>query len=181
MAAKAAAGRLVVRSAKCRCVAVVVSVGYCIKYYNTGLIARTRSIQPSARAPPSTSPSAQRHFQPPSTQHPAPVKPATFHILASLAGEARHGLGIVRDVLDQTDGALQLWPATLYGALEQLADEGLIEELGEREHPVGESEKRRYYRLTRTGRAAMLAEVKRLEQLAAMARGRLAAGGARAR
>jgi DNA-binding PadR family transcriptional regulator len=109
------------------------------------------------------------------------VKPATFHILAALAGEARHGLGIVRDVLDQTDGELQLWPATLYGALEQLADEGLIEELGAHEHPAGESEKRRYYRLTRGGRAAMMAEVKRLEQLAAMARGRLTLGGAKSR
>jgi DNA-binding PadR family transcriptional regulator len=109
------------------------------------------------------------------------VKQATFHILTSLAGEARHGLGIVRDVLDQTDGELQLWPATLYGTLEQLADEGFIEELGPAEHPAGESEKRRYYRLTRAGRAAILAEVKRLEQLAAMARGRLVVGGAKSR
>ena len=109
------------------------------------------------------------------------MKTATFHILAALAGESRHGLGIVRDVLEQTDGELQLWPATLYAALEQLVDEGLIEELGPGEHPAGESEKRRYYRLTRSGRAAVLAEVKRLEQLAAMARGRLTLGGAKSR
>ena len=109
------------------------------------------------------------------------MKTATFHILASLAAEARHGLGIIRDVLDQTDGELQLWPANLYGALEQLVDDGLIEELSAREHPAGESEKRRYYRLTRAGRTAMLAEVKRLEQLAAMARGRLSPGTAKAR
>ena len=32
-------------------------------------------------------------------------------------GDARHGLGIVRDVLEQTDDALHLWPATLYSAL----------------------------------------------------------------
>ena len=109
------------------------------------------------------------------------MKPSTFHILVALAGDARHGLGIVRDVLEQTDGELHLWPATLYGALEQLAAEGLIEELGEREHPAGESEKRRYYRLTRVGRSAMMAEVGRLESLAAMGRGRLALRGAKAR
>ena len=109
------------------------------------------------------------------------MKPATFHILASLAAESRHGLGIVRDVLEQTGGELQLWPATLYSTLEQLADEGFIEELGPGEHPPGESEKRRYYRLTRAGRSAMMAEVKRLEQLAAMARGRLTLGGVKSR
>ncbi len=109
------------------------------------------------------------------------MKAQTFHILAALAGESRHGLGIIRDVLEQTDGELQLWPANLYGALEQLSDDGLIEELSARERPAGESEKRRYYRLTRSGRAAMMAEVKRLERIAAMARGRLAPGIAKAR
>ena len=110
------------------------------------------------------------------------MKSYTFHILLALAAEPKHGLGIVRDVLDQTGGELHLWPATLYGALEQLADEGLIEELGALgQHPAGESEKRRYYRLTPSGRAVVVAEVKRLEGLAAVARGRLALGGAKPR
>ena len=105
------------------------------------------------------------------------VKPNTFHILVALIGEDKHGLGIVRDVLEQTDGAIHLWPATLYGALEQLADEGLIEELGPRgEHPSGESERRRYYRLTKSGRTAVMAEVKRLERVAGEARSRLSLG-----
>ncbi len=131
--------------------------------------------RPQAR--PQAAPTRNQH------QHPATkrLKPATFHILASLAGEARHGLGIIRDVLEQTGGELQLWPANLYGALEQLVADGLIEELGAHERPAGESEKRRYYRLTRAGRSATLSEVKRLEQLAAMARGRLAPGTAKAR
>jgi DNA-binding PadR family transcriptional regulator len=106
------------------------------------------------------------------------VKTNTFHILVALIGDDKHGLGIVRDVLEQTDGAIHLWPATLYGALEQLADEGLIAELGPRgEHPEGESERRRYYRLTKSGRTAVLAEVKRLERVADVARTRLALGG----
>ena len=105
------------------------------------------------------------------------LRPNVFHILLSLIGDDKHGLAIVRDVLEQTDGAIHLWPATLYGTLEQLADDGLIEELGAiGEHPAGESERRRYYRLTRSGRAAVTAEVKRLERLAAVARGRLAIG-----
>ena len=108
------------------------------------------------------------------------MKPNTFHVLVALLDSDKHGLGIVRDVLDQTNGALHLWPATLYGLLEQLADEGLIEELSARgHHPEGESERRRYYRLTRDGRAAVVAEVKRLESLAQVVRGRLALGGGR--
>jgi DNA-binding PadR family transcriptional regulator len=105
------------------------------------------------------------------------MKSNTFHVLVALLGGDKHGLGIVRDILEQTDGELHLWPATLYGLLEQLAADGLIEELSARgEHPAGESERRRYYRLTRSGRLAVTAEVKRLEGLARVARGRLALG-----
>ena len=103
-----------------------------------------------------------------------PLKPPSFHILLALAGNDRHGLAIVRDVLEQTGGALQLWPATLYGALEQLAADGLIEALsGRGAHPTGESERRRYYRITRQGRNALAAETQRLEALARVARTRL--------
>jgi DNA-binding PadR family transcriptional regulator len=110
------------------------------------------------------------------------LKPNVFYILVALIGEDKHGLGIVRDVLEQTDGELHLWPATLYGTLEQLASDGLIEEVSSRgDHPAGESERRRYYRLTRSGRAAVTAEVKRLERVASVVRGRLAVGATRPR
>jgi len=77
-------------------------------------------------------------------------------------------------VLAQTDGALHLWPATLYGALEQLSDAGLVEEIAEPdERPPGESERRRYYRLTASGRAALATEIRRVETIARLARARL--------
>ena len=102
-----------------------------------------------------------------------------FHILSSLADADRHGFDIMRDVLEQTDGDLRLWPATLYGALEQLANAQLIAELADTdEHPTGQSERRRYYRITRKGRLALLDEVKRLEAMAATARTRLSPRGA---
>ena len=97
-----------------------------------------------------------------------------YHILVALAGEDRHGRAIARDVLAQTDGALHLWPATLYGALEQLSDAGLVEEIAEPdERPPGESERRRYYRLTASGRAALATEIRRVETIARLARARL--------
>ena len=67
----------------------------------------------------------------------------SHYILLALSGRDLHGSGIARAVLEETEGELRLWPATLYGTLELMAREGLIEELDEAERPK-ESEKRRY-------------------------------------
>jgi DNA-binding PadR family transcriptional regulator len=96
-----------------------------------------------------------------------------FHILVALAGEDAHGSAIVRDVLDQTDGALRLWPATLYGALDELVAAGWITELTGRKRPAGASERRRYYRLTPAGRRVLSVEAAQLAALAGTARDRL--------
>lgn len=101
------------------------------------------------------------------------VKPNWYHILVALAQEDLHGLGIVRSVLDQTEDAVRLWPATLYGSLESMSEEGLIAELEGREHPDGVSSQRRYYRITEAGRDALRAEARRLQRLAAMGLRRL--------
>ena len=105
------------------------------------------------------------------------MKPNLFYILLSLAAGERHGSAVMRDVLAMTDGKLRLWPATLYGSLEELAEQGWIEELEDpRDRPPGESEKKRYYRLTRAGRRALAAETERLEGLVRVARARTRRG-----
>ena len=87
-------------------------------------------------------------------------------ILLSLASADRHGLAIAREVLSLSEGQLRLWPAMLYGALEDLGDRGWIEELTDsRRRPPDESERKRYYRITRAGRAAAAAETDRLAGL----------------
>jgi len=102
------------------------------------------------------------------------VKPAVFHILLSLADGDRHGSGIVRDVLELTDGSLRLWPATLYGTLDELVEQGLVESLTDQgKHPKGESERKRYFRLTQAGRRALDGEARRLGALASVAERRL--------
>ena len=109
-----------------------------------------------------------------------PLKPQWFHILLALSDEARHGSGIVRSVLEQTDGKLRLWPATLYGSLDDLAGRGWIEELTEAEgRPEGESEKKRFYRITPDGGRLLAAEADRLQALARSALERLGARTAR--
>ena len=100
------------------------------------------------------------------------MHPNHFHILVALASADRHGLDIMRDVLRQTNGALRLWPATLYGSLDRLVDHGWIEQLAET--PEGESERKRYYRMTARGRTVLAAEAKRLEGMARTARASLA-------
>jgi DNA-binding PadR family transcriptional regulator len=104
---------------------------------------------------------------------PEPLSPHRFHILVALADRDLHGSGIVRDVLTQTDGALRLWPATLYGMLDGLEADGLIGELTGADRPAGVSERRRYYRITGEGRAALAAETARLSGLVGVARRRL--------
>ena len=100
------------------------------------------------------------------------MKTHWFHILLALSTEIRHGSGIVRAVLDQTDGELRLWPATLYGTLDELSRKGWIQEVtDDEERPEGESERKRFYRLTPDGAGALADEAARLQALARAALG----------
>ncbi len=94
-----------------------------------------------------------------------PLKPHWFHVLLSLADQEQHGYGIMQEVLARTAGKVRLWPATLYGTLKRLMDEGLIEESDERPAPELDDARRRYYRLTALGRRVLAAESQRLEDL----------------
>lgn len=107
----------------------------------------------------------------------ASLKPHWFYILLALAEGERHGLAVARDVQSLSDGAVRLWPATLYGSLEELRARRWIEELDE--PPAQESERRRYYRITKTGRAVLTDEAERLGRLARLARARVRTGDAR--
>ena len=109
-----------------------------------------------------------------STQDLVPLTPPVFHILLALAGEERHGYGIMQDVAQQTDGALQLGPGTLYGCLKRMVAAGLVEESGERPDPELDDERRRYYRMTPLGKRIVRAEAQRLAGAVTVAMARLA-------
>jgi DNA-binding PadR family transcriptional regulator len=110
-----------------------------------------------------------------------PLTPPVFHILVALADEERHGYGIMQDVAQQTNNALQLGPGTLYGCLKRMLAAGLVEESDERPDPELDDARRRYYRLTAQGRRAVRAEAERLAAAVTAARARkllgTAAGG----
>jgi DNA-binding PadR family transcriptional regulator len=98
-----------------------------------------------------------------------PLHANWFHILLSLVGSEQHGYGIMQEVLERTDGAVRLWPATLYGSLKRLIAAGLIEESEERPAPELDDARRRYYRLTQLGKRALELECERLEDMVRMA------------
>jgi DNA-binding PadR family transcriptional regulator len=104
------------------------------------------------------------------------LKPREYYLMLALSDDARHGLAIAREVDHLSDGAIHLWPATLYGTLDDLVQRGWIQELAQ--HPVEESEKKRFYALTRSGRAVLAAETDRLAALVKVARARLRRSGA---
>lgn len=108
-----------------------------------------------------------------------PLKPNWFHVLLSLANEEQHGYGIMQEVIERTNGKIRLWPATLYGTLERLLDEGLIAKAN-RPPEAGDDARRRYYRLTALGRRVLAAESIRLEDLVRVIRAKRQAAGSEA-
>ena len=100
----------------------------------------------------------------------APLKTSWFHILLALADGAQHGFAIREAVETRTEGAVRLWPATLYGAIRDLVEGGAIEALEGDDDP-DDDQRRRYYRLTQAGRDLLKAEADRLQSLVDAARG----------
>lgn len=98
------------------------------------------------------------------------MTPLACQVLVSLADQERHGYGIIREIEDRTDRALQIRTGTLYTLIQRLLDEGLISESDERPSAPKDDERRRYYGLTALGRAVLLAEIRRLESLVGDAR-----------
>jgi DNA-binding PadR family transcriptional regulator len=93
-----------------------------------------------------------------------------FQILLSLADQDRHGLGIMNDVLERTDGHMKLWPGMLYRNLAKLVDEGLVTEV---DAPAGAETgggRPRFYRISAVGRRACAAEAERLARFVDAAR-----------
>jgi DNA-binding PadR family transcriptional regulator len=99
-----------------------------------------------------------------------PLTPAIVHILLALADDDRHGYGIMQEVARLTDGAARMGPGTLYGTIKRLLAARLIEEADERPDPELDDERRRYYRLTPSGRRALKADTARVAMLISAAR-----------
>ncbi len=93
-----------------------------------------------------------------------------FFVLTALVDEPRHGYGIVGAVSALSEGRVKLKIGTLYGVLDRLVGEGLVEP----DHDeVQQGRLRRYYRLTESGRRSLTAEAERQAAYARAASQRL--------
>ncbi|MEU9361476.1 PadR family transcriptional regulator [Streptomyces sp. NPDC048301] len=98
----------------------------------------------------------------------------TLLVLTALADVPRHGYAIAREVEAISGGRVKMRTGTLYGALERLLKQGLVEVHGEE---VVDSRLRRTYTLTASGRTALSAEAERIAATASEATRRLRAAG----
>lgn len=84
---------------------------------------------------------------------------AFYYILLSLY-QPLHGYGIMQKAEEFSGGRVRLAAGTLYGALNTLQDKGWIEAL-----PCTPGSRRKEYRITAAGRAAVENELARLKEL----------------
>ena len=93
---------------------------------------------------------------------PPPLQPHWFQILLALADHDLHGLGVMNEVLERTDGRMRLWPGMLYRNLGRLVDEGLVVEVEAPPDAEPGGGRPRFYRITPLGRRALALEAQRL-------------------
>lgn len=84
---------------------------------------------------------------------------AFYYILLSLY-QPLHGYGIMQKTEGFSGGRVRLAAGTLYGALNTLQDKGWIEAL-----PCTPGSRKKEYRITAAGRAAVESELARLREL----------------
>ncbi|MFI5035625.1 MAG: PadR family transcriptional regulator [Acidimicrobiales bacterium] len=78
-------------------------------------------------------------------------------ILTSLASGAKHGHALAKDI--EAFAGVRLGPGTLYGAITRLEERGLIE-------PMAATDRRRPYRITAAGAAALAERVTEMRRVA---------------
>ncbi|MQS12844.1 helix-turn-helix transcriptional regulator [Streptomyces kaniharaensis] len=94
----------------------------------------------------------------------------TLLLLTALADAPRHGYALIQEVSAISGGRVKIRTGTLYGALDRLLGQGLIEVASEE---IVDGRARRTYALTDAGRGALTTEAERLRAVAAEAERRL--------
>ena len=87
----------------------------------------------------------------------------TYYVLAALLDGRLHGYGIIKKAEQLSGGSAKLTTGTLYGALDRLSDQRLVEPAGEEQV---EGRLRRYYRITDDGAEAVRGEADRMRRAA---------------
>jgi DNA-binding PadR family transcriptional regulator len=107
---------------------------------------------------------SKTNYVPDDLQHLLPLTPAVFFILFALAHGETHGYALMQEVSVLSDGRFRMGPGTLYSTIQRLLELSLIEELD-----ADAGNRRRCYRLTRTGKLVFKAEVGRMDAVVRLA------------
>src|SRR5215475_10088818 len=100
---------------------------------------------------------------------PEPLTPAVFYILLSLSSGEKHGYEIMKQVKQDAHGQVKMGSGTLYGSIKRMLADGLIEEAGDGPISALDDERRRYYRLTDSGRRMLNGELQRYNEVVTLA------------
>ena len=87
---------------------------------------------------------------------------SSHFILLSLHEENRHGYGIAKRAKELSKGRVKLTAGTLYGALDRLVNQEMIEVASEERV---EGRLRRNYKITPTGRKTVATELQRMRSI----------------
>lgn len=101
---------------------------------------------------------------------PADLTPLELEVLIALGGGPLHGYGIVLDIEERSDAFGDLRSGTLYLALRRLKGDGLVEACEPPREEQGGDARRKFVRLTESGRTAAaekLAELRHTLDVAA--------------
>lgn len=99
-----------------------------------------------------------------------PLTPAVLHILLALSTKERHGYAIMKQVEQDSQGKVNMGPGTLYGSIGRMIEAGLIRESDKKIDPEMDDERRVYYKITGLGQSALAAELKRYQEVVAVAK-----------
>ena len=91
-----------------------------------------------------------------------PLTPAVFFILFALVDGDKHGYAIMQETTKLSEGRFRMGPGTLYTTIQRLLELSLIEEVWDVIDGDKRESRRRYYRLTRHGRALLDLEINRM-------------------
>lgn len=88
-----------------------------------------------------------------------------LHIVLALGTDAKHGYAIMQSIAERSGGRIRLLPGTLYATLKKLLADRLVEECDAPKTADSTDARRRYYRVTKAGKAAAKAQAERLALL----------------
>ena len=97
-----------------------------------------------------------------------PLTPVVLHILLALSDGPLHGYAIAQQVEALTHEHVRMGPGTLYGSLQRIIDDGLVEPAAGKPS----EQRRRNYKLTPLGRRVLALELQRLDAVVTLARAR---------